>query len=120
MLNPFLFVLLMTVMNHVAFKGSKVLISLFAIDLGASPLLIGVLFAMYSLFSVFLSVYAGRTSDRLGPRLPMLCGSIGLATALALPYFVPQLIGLVVSALLMHTDAGRAKPVAPDPVTGDQ
>src|SRR5215510_11380909 len=101
MLNPFLFVLLMTVMNHVAFKGSKVLISLYAIELGASPFLIGVLFALYSFFSVFLSVYAGRVSDRFGPRLPMLCGSIGLASALALPYLVPRLPGLVASALLI-------------------
>ena len=43
--NPFLLVLLMTVMNHVAFKGSEVLISLFAIELGARPFLIGVLVA---------------------------------------------------------------------------
>jgi MFS family permease len=103
MLNPFLFVLLMTVMNHVAFKGSKVLISLFAIELGAQPLLIGVLVALYSLFSVFLSVYAGRISDRLGPRLPMLFGSIGLAAALAMPYLVPRVPGLVVSALMIGT-----------------
>src|ERR1043166_6315173 len=101
MLNPFLFVLLMTVMNHVAFKGSKVLISLYAIELGASPFLIGVLFAMYSLLSVVLSVYAGRVSDRFGPRFPMLLGSLGLACALALPYLVPRLTGLFVSALLI-------------------
>lgn len=98
---PLLFVLLLMMLNHVAFKGSKVLISLFAIELGASPLVIGVLFAMYSLFPVFLSVYAGRFSDRLGPRLPMLTGTLGLASGLALPYFVPQLAGLLASALLI-------------------
>ncbi len=98
---PFLFVMLLMVMNHIAFKGSKVLISLFAIELGANPFLIGVLFAMYSLFPAFLSVYAGRISDRLGPRLPMLVGSFGLASGLALPFFMPELTGLLASALLI-------------------
>src|SRR6185436_17314253 len=59
------------------------------------------LFAMYSLFPVFLSVYVGRLSDRRGPRLPMLVGSMGLALGLALPYFVPKLAGLLASALLI-------------------
>lgn len=98
---PFLYVLLVTVMNHVAFKGSKVLISLYSIELGATPFVIGVLLSMYSFFPVFLSVYAGRVSDRLGPRAPMLIGSIGLACGLAVPFFVPSLTGLLVCALLI-------------------
>jgi MFS family permease len=98
---PFLFILAVTILIHTAFKGSKVLISLYAIELGASPLVIGVLFAMYSLFPVFLAVYAGRLSDRLGPRVPMLFGAAGLASGLALPYFMPQLAGLLLSALLI-------------------
>lgn len=98
---PFLFVLMVTLMNHVAFKGSKVLISLFSIELGAAPFVIGVLFAMYSFFPVFLSVYAGRVSDRLGWRAPMLIGSAGLAAGLAVPFFAPTLAGLLVSAALI-------------------
>ena len=37
---PFYLILLVTMLNHVAFKGSKVLISLYAIELGANPLVI--------------------------------------------------------------------------------
>src|SRR4051794_31731936 len=65
-------IVLVTVLTHTSFKGSKVLVSLYAIDLGASPLTIGVLFSMYSLFPVVLSVYAGKLSDRYGYRAPML------------------------------------------------
>src|SRR5262249_51390526 len=36
--------------------------------------------------------------DRLGTRTPMLIGATGLATGLALPYFVPQIGGLLASA----------------------
>ena len=77
------------------------LLTLYAIELGANPFVVGVLFSMYSFFPVSLAFYAGRISDRVGFRIPMLFGATGLATGLAVPYFVPHLAGLVVSALLI-------------------
>jgi MFS family permease len=97
----FYLILLVTLLNHISFKGSKILITLFAIDLGATPMTIGVLFATYSVFPVFLSVYAGKVSDRLGFRLPMIFGSIGLLCGLLLPYFVPNVTALFFSATLI-------------------
>jgi len=97
----FYLILLVTLLNHVSFKGSKIVITLFAIDLGASPMMIGVLFAMYSVFPVFLSVYAGKVSDRLGFRPPMIFGSIGLLCGLLLPYWVPSVTALFFSATLI-------------------
>lgn len=99
----FYVIVVLTMLNHIAFKGSKVLIALFAIDLGANPFAIGILFSMYALFPVFLSVYAGKVSDRFGFRAPMLIGSLGLAAGLLLPYLVPQLAALYVSAVLIGT-----------------
>src|SRR5512146_800778 len=98
---PVYLIILATVLTHTSFKGSKVLISLYAIDLGANPLTIGMLFSMYSFFPMFLSLYAGRLSDRLGARLPMLFGACGLWTGLLLPYLVPRLEALYVSATLI-------------------
>ncbi len=97
----FYLILLVTLLNHISFKGSKVLISLFAIDLGATPMTIGVLFSMYSLFPVFLSVYAGQVSDRVGFRPPMIFGSVGLLGGLLLPYFIPTITALFFSATLI-------------------
>src|SRR5690606_41734390 len=77
----------LALLNHTSFKGSKVLISLYAIELGASHLMIGVLYAMYSVFPIVLSVYAGQLADRVGMRRPMLLGSAGLAGGLLIPYF---------------------------------
>ncbi|MDB5901343.1 MAG: hypothetical protein JWM26_221, partial [Betaproteobacteria bacterium] len=94
-------VVLVTVLTHTSFKGSKVLISLYALDLGANPLLIGVLFSMYSAFPVVLSVYAGKLSDRYGYRPPMLFGAIGLTGGLLLPFAVPTVPMLFVSATLV-------------------
>lgn len=55
---PFALIILVALLNHSSFKGNKVLMSLFAIDLGASPATIGLLYAMYSVFPIVLSVYA--------------------------------------------------------------
>jgi MFS family permease len=95
----FYVVMLVTVLNHISFKGSKVLITLYALDLGANPLTVGLLFSMYSLFPVFLSLYAGKMSDRYGFPRPMLIGSIGLMCGLLLPYLYPTLPALYASAL---------------------
>lgn len=94
-------VFLIVLCNMTAFRGSKVLVSLFAIELGAPQFYIGILVALYSLFPMLLALYAGKLSDRLGVRLPMIMGSAGLALGLALPYFFPVLMALYVSAVLI-------------------
>ena len=59
---------ILVVLNHIAYKGSKVLIALYAMELGAEPFTVGILFSLYSLFSLFIALYVGRLSDRLGGR----------------------------------------------------
>jgi MFS family permease len=93
-------IMLVALLNHTSFKGNKVLMSLYAIDLGTSPATIGLLYAMYSLFPILLSFYAGKISDRLGLRLPVLLASCGLVTSLLLPYCVPGLAALFAAATL--------------------
>jgi MFS family permease len=87
--------------NMTSFRGSKVLVSLFAIELGAPQFYIGILVALYSLFPMLLALYAGKLSDRLGVRYPMIVGSLGLAAGLSLPYFFPALVTLYASAALI-------------------
>ncbi len=93
--------LLIILFNMMSFRGSKVLVSLYAIELGASQLAIGALIAVYALIPALLAVHAGRLSDRLGVRLPMLAGSLGLTGGLLLPYLHPSLTALYVSAALI-------------------
>lgn len=94
-------IVLVTVLTHTSFKGSKVLISLYAIELGANPFEIGVLFAMYSMFPIVLSIYAGRVADRFGARAPMVFGALGLSAGLLLPFLYPGLTVLYFSAMLI-------------------
>ena len=94
----FYFVVAMTVLNHIAYKGSKMLVSLYAIDFGGTPFEVGILFSLYSIFSLFIAVHVGRWSDRVGPRRLMLIGCFGLGAGLLLPYCWPRMGVLYVSA----------------------
>jgi MFS family permease len=91
----------MVVLNHISFNGSRILISLYALELSATPLVIGVLVSLYAFVPLFLSVYSGRMSDRLGHRAPMLAGSAALATGLALPTVWHGMPALYASAALV-------------------
>lgn len=97
----FYLVIVATVLNQIAFKGSKVLMSLYAMELGADAFVVGILISLYSLFPFFLAVFAGRLSDRLGPRIPMLLGSLGLSGGLLLPFLLPHLTALYASAAMI-------------------
>ena len=94
-------VIVFSILTGIAFRGSKVLFALYALHLGASPATVGVLAAAYSVFPLLLAVHAGRVADRHGVRYSLLFGSIGLATALALPTISPGLATLFVAAALL-------------------
>lgn len=94
-------IVLLAVLNQIGQKGSKVLISLSAIDLGAGPFTIGMLISMYAVFPLLLAVYAGRVTDRIGVRRPMVLGSFGMTIGLALPATFPSTTTLFLAAALL-------------------
>lgn len=85
-LTPIRLLVALTILNHTAFAGSRVAVSLGALELGASPFAIGLLLSFYGLLPMFLSVPAGRWIDRVGMRLPMLAGTGLLAFGVAVPF----------------------------------
>jgi len=94
-------VLLIVLCNMSSFRASKVLVSLFAIELDASQFVIGVMIAMYSLLPALLALYVGKLTDRLGVRLPMLIGSLGVTAGLLLPWMFQSMAALYASAALI-------------------
>jgi len=98
---PITLLLFVVLVNMSAFRGSKVLVSLFALELGAPQIMLGVIVALYSLCPMLLALYAGKLSDRLGVRWPLALGSLGIALALLLPGLMPSLNMLYLSALLI-------------------
>ncbi|MBS1217788.1 MAG: hypothetical protein H6R21_921 [Proteobacteria bacterium] len=98
---PIFRIVLLSVLTHTAYKGSKVLMSLTALEMGANEFFVGMLFSTYALFPLLLSVYAGKISDRVGFRKPMLFGTVGLLAGLALPFLMPRLETLYIAAGLI-------------------
>jgi hypothetical protein len=68
---------LLNVLNSVALRGSRVLMSLFAIQLGSGAFEIGMLISVSLMFQLFLGIYAGKVVDRYGFRLPILLAPWG-------------------------------------------
>ena len=100
--NPTLAALVgLGIFNHSVLTGTRVTVTLAALREGASTATVGVILALYALLPMLLAVSAGRLSDRIGVRRPMLVGSIALAVAAALPLVVQGLTGLFVSAALV-------------------
>jgi len=89
------------VLNHIVLTGNRVTVSLEALRLGASTAVVGVLLALYALLPMVCAVAAGRLSDRIGVRRPMLVGSIALAVGSALPALVPGFTALFISAAVI-------------------
>ena len=98
---PIAVVLLVILLNMSAFRGSKVLVSLFALELGIEQFMLGVIVALYSLCPMLLALYAGKLADRFGVRWPLALGSLGMALSLVLPGALPSLHALYLSALLL-------------------
>lgn len=96
-------IVMMCTLTHAGFGGSRVVVALYALDLGASQFTIGVLMALYALCPMLFAVSIGKLADRVGPRLPMTLGTVGVALALLLPPIFPGMTTLYFSALLLGT-----------------
>lgn len=96
-------VVALSMLNSIGQRGSKVAVSLYALELGAGAGAVGVLAALFAVFPLLLAVHAGRLSDRFGVRIPIVCGSLTMAAGLTVAFFsssipllflCPALLGL--------------------------
>ncbi|HHV65150.1 MAG TPA: MFS transporter [Peptococcaceae bacterium] len=87
--------------SYMSFRGNSMLTTLYAIELGASTWELGIIASLVALGPMFLAFYAGKISDRLGFKIPITFGSLGISLALLLPYFIKgKLIILYLSQAL--------------------
>jgi MFS family permease len=95
------FVVLLSMLTSISQRGSKVAVSLYALELGAGALAVGVLAALFAAFPLLLAVHAGRVSDRIGVRYPMVLGAATMSLALAIPALAPGLHALFLCPALL-------------------
>lgn len=94
-------IILMAVLSHIGFAGSRLAVPLFAIDQGANPFVVGTIVALYAGLPALLALPAGRLTDRLGFQIPLAVGSSGVFVALVLPFLWPAMATLYVTASLI-------------------
>ena len=94
-------IILTGMLGQVGYNGSRIAVSLYALELGASQFTIGVLVALYAVFPMLLAVFIGKFVDRVGPRLPLIMGITGMGVALLLPPLFPGITVLYVSCIVL-------------------
>ena len=100
-MRPLPLLIILMVLDHIAFNGSRVTATLYAIYQGASALTVGILIALYALLPAILSVAAGRWIDRIGVVKPMQIGSIAVGVGTLLPFLFPGMAVLYVSCVIV-------------------
>ena len=97
-----LYLLVLTAfLTHIGFAGSRLAVPLFAVDQGAGPFGVGTIVALYAALPALLAVPMGRMADRIGYKIPLLCGASGIFVALLLPWLFPAVSTLYVVATLI-------------------
>ena len=84
-------------------RGARVVVSLYALELGATPFTVGMLAAAGSFMPVLLAWPVGRWADRVGARWPILAGAFAGVLSISLPVFLPTIPALFISALCAGT-----------------
>ena len=88
-------------LSQVGFGGSRVAVSLHALQLTANQFAIGVVIALYSLCPMLFAILIGRIADRLPARRLVIVGSVVMTLALILPFAVPGLAVLCAAAFIL-------------------
>jgi MFS family permease len=92
--------LALTFFNFVGSSAARVLLTLYALTLGAQPSTVGLLGGMFYLFPLLLSLPIGSLADRYGSRWLLMIGALCGTSALLLPYFVRAIPAFYVAAAL--------------------
>jgi len=94
-------VVALTILVHVAFAGSRVAVSLYALSLGATALAVGTALSLYAALPMLFSVHAGRWIDRVGARGPMRLAAAMTAAGSLVPLADASVAPLFVTAALV-------------------
>lgn len=93
-------IVLLTIVPHLAFAGARVNLSLFALKLGATPFIVGIIISLIALVPMVYSARWGRHIDRIGVYKPMLFGAALVFAGLALGVAFPRVETLFVVSVL--------------------
>ena len=94
------FLQFLVLLNACSLRASRLLLSLYALHLGAQPLTIGLLIATVSAVPAALSWPAGRLADQFGSRWLLVIGAVVSAAGLLLPLWISGMAVVFVTSAL--------------------
>ena len=95
------FLILLLLFNMTGVHGSRTLLTLYSVELGAPPVLIGMLAACFGIVPILFSWTSGKLADRFGSRWLMLAGVAGSALGILLPFYFPGVPALMAAAVCL-------------------
>jgi MFS family permease len=93
--------LLLRLIYTMTLLGSKLIVSLYANDQGASTLVIGLLVSTFAFFPMFLAVKVGKWTDQYGAKKLMRIGGALTILSLCIPAAFPSIKSLFFSQMLL-------------------
>lgn len=106
-----LFVLVLTALSGTAVRAGNMVIVLYALKLGSSAFVIGLLGAMFALLPMIFSMPAGKLADRFGSRAPLLVCTIGSGLGLLVPWAFPGTTAMFIAAAMIGLSLAMVVPL---------
>jgi MFS family permease len=91
----------LSLFHLLAFTDARILLALYALDIGAEPFVVGLLAATLSLLGFALSVPAGKFADRFGARWLLFYSALGGAAGMVVPVFWQALPALFLASAVV-------------------
>lgn len=98
---PLALLVVATVFAHSAFNGARLAISLNALAMGSSPLVVGSLMSLVAALPMVMAVPAGRWMDRIGVRGPVVGSTACVVLSVLLPGVLPGIASLYICAVTL-------------------
>lgn len=105
------FVLALTALSGTAVRAGNMVIVLYALKLGSSAFVIGLLGAMFAVLPMLFSMPAGKLADRFGSRAPLLVCTIGSGLGLLVPWAFPGVTAMFVASAMIGLSLAMVVPL---------
>jgi MFS family permease len=91
------------IVSHASFAGARLAISLQALHLNGSPLMVGILMSLLMLVPTFTAAHIGRWVDRIGYRRPTFWSLVALIAGLLTIALLQSVPGLALGSIVVGT-----------------
>jgi MFS family permease len=106
-----LYLLVLTALSGTAVRAGNMVLVLYALKLGSSAFVIGLLGAMFAVLPMLFSMPAGRLADRYGSRAVLLFCVVGSGVGLLVPWAFPGITAMFIASALIGLSLAMVVPL---------